>query len=80
MPIIAIVFMKLGHNATTAVVEELKKIPEITKLTSVTGDYDLIAEIEFDQMERLHEIFINDIDPLEGVAATKTAIVMKSLL
>ena len=72
--------MKLGHNATITVAAALKKIPEITKLTSVTGDYDLIAEVEIEQMERLHEIFVNDIDPLDGVAATKTAIVMKSLL
>jgi anthranilate phosphoribosyltransferase len=80
MPITAIIFMKLGHNATIPVSESLKKIPEITKLTSVTGDYDLIAEVELNEMERLHEIFVNDIDPLEGVAMTKTAIVMKTLL
>ncbi len=80
MPITAIIFFSIKHNSFKPVVDTLKKIPEITKLTSVTGDYDLIAEIEVDQMEQLHDIFVNKIDPEEGIINTVTSVVMKELL
>lgn len=80
MPITAIIFFSIKHNASKSITEALKKIPEITKLTSVTGDYDLIAEAQVDQLERLHDIFVNEIDPLEGIVNTVTSIVLKELL
>ncbi len=80
MPITAMIFFTIKHNSFKTVVDALKKIPEITKLTSVTGDYDLIAEIQVDQMEQLHEVFVNKIDPNEGIVNTVTAVIMKELL
>ena len=80
MPVTAIIFFSLKHGASGPVAQALKKIPEITKLTSVTGDYDLIAEAHVDQLERLYEIFVNEIDPIEGIINTTTAVVLKELL
>jgi DNA-binding Lrp family transcriptional regulator len=80
MPITAIIFFSIKHNASKTVTDALKKITEITKLTSVTGDYDLIAEAQVDQLERLHDIFVNEIDSLDGIVNTVTSIVLKELL
>jgi DNA-binding Lrp family transcriptional regulator len=80
MPITAIIFFSVKHGATAQVAQALKKIPEITKITSVTGDYDIIAEAQVEQLERLHDIFVNDVDQIDGVQNTNTAVVLKELL
>ncbi len=80
MPITAIIFFSLKHGASAQVAQALKKIPEITKISSVTGDFDLIAEAQVDQLEQLHEIFVNKIDTFDGIINTTTAVVLKELL
>ena len=45
MTIKAIMLCKLGISVIKPVIEELKNIPQITKVMSLTGDYDALAEI-----------------------------------
>jgi len=52
----AIILCKLGINVIKKVIEELKAIPEIKKVMSLTGDYDLMAEIEVETSEQLFDI------------------------
>ncbi|MFX1386243.1 MAG: Lrp/AsnC ligand binding domain-containing protein [Promethearchaeota archaeon] len=77
MPIKAIILCKLGISVITPVIEELKKIPQITKVMSLTGDYDVLAEVVVDTPEELYEIFANRIDMIEGITASNTHMVMK---
>ena len=58
-------------------IEELKKIPQITKVMSLTGDYDALAEIIVETPEELYEIFANKIDMINGITASNTHMVMK---
>ncbi len=74
----AVMFCKIEHKSLLRVLEELKNIPEIKKLFSLTGDYDVLAEIEVESSEDLYESFINKIDPIEGILNTNTHIIMKS--
>ena len=60
------------------VIEALKNVPEITKVFSLTGEYDILAEIEVDYTEQLYEAFAKYIDPIEGIINTNTHVVMKS--
>ena len=78
MTIKAIIFIKLQVNAMTKVIEQLKAIPQIKKLMSLTGAYDAIAEIETDTSDELYEIFAKKIDLIEGIIDTNTHVVMKS--
>ena len=55
-------FCKLGISVINKVIEELKKIEQIKKIMSLTGDYDLLAEIEVETSEELFDIFANQID------------------
>ncbi len=78
MTLRAIIFCKIEHNAMVSVLERFKAIPEIKKVLSLTGDYDIIAEIEVEDSEDLYDSFAKKIDPIEGIINTNTHIIMKS--
>jgi len=60
------------------VIKKLQEIPQIKKIMSLTGDYDVLAEIEVDTPEELFDIFANNIDLIEGINVSNTHMVMKS--
>jgi len=60
------------------VIEQLNKISEIKKVFSLTGDYDVAAEIEVDSPEELYNSFANKIDHIDGIVETNTFLIMKS--
>jgi len=74
----AIILCKLGINVIKKVIEELKAIPEIKKIMSLTGDYDLLAEIEVETSEQLFDIFSEKIDLIQGITVSNTHVIMKS--
>lgn len=78
MTIKAIIFCKLGISVINKVIEDLKKIEQIKKIMSLTGDYDLLAEIEVDTSEELFDIFANQIDLIDGIIQSNTHVIMKS--
>jgi DNA-binding Lrp family transcriptional regulator len=74
----AIILCKLGINVIKKVVKELKEIPEIKKVMSLTGDYDLLAEIEVEIPEELYDIFSEKIDLIDGIISSNTHVIMKA--
>jgi anthranilate phosphoribosyltransferase len=74
----ALIFCKLDHNAMVKVIEQFKVIPEIKKIFSLTGEYDVLAEIEVESSEELYNSFAKKIDPIEGIIKTNTHVIMKS--
>lgn len=73
----AVILVKVVPGNLHAVVDVLREIPEITKITSITGEYDILADVEVAHPERLHDIFNDTIDPVPGVRETLTHVVMK---
>ena len=45
---------------------------------SLTGDYDLLAEIEVETSEQLFDIFSEKIDLIDGIIASNTHVIMKA--
>ena len=78
MTIKALIFCQVYHKAMVNVLEEFKKIPEIKKVFSLTGDYDVLAEIEVESSDELYDAFAKKIDPIEGIVKTNTHVIMKS--
>ena len=74
----AIILCKLGINVIKKVIEELKAIPEIKKVMSLTGDYDVMAEIEVETSEELFDIFSEKIDLIDGIISSNTHVIMKA--
>ena len=78
MTIKALIFCQVYHKTMVKVLEEFKKIPEIKKVFSLTGDYDVLAEIEVESSDELYDAFAKKIDPIEGIFKTNTHVIMKS--
>ncbi len=78
MTVKAIVMCKLGISVINKVIEELKQIPQVEKIMSVTGDYDLILTILVNSTEELFDVFSNKIDLIDGIIESNTHVVMKS--
>ena len=78
MTLRALILCKLGINVINNVIDSLNQIPQIKKIMSETGDYDLICEIEADTSEKLFEIFSKKIDLIEGIIESNTHVIMKS--
>lgn len=78
MTIKAISLLKLGLSVINKVIEELKSIPQIKKIMSLTGDYDILAEIEVETPEELFDIFANKIDLIQGIINSNTHMVMRA--
>ena len=60
------------------VIEQLNEISEIKKVFSLTGDYDVAAEIEVESTDELYDSFANKIDHIDGIVETNTHVIMKS--
>ncbi|MHA1338034.1 MAG: Lrp/AsnC ligand binding domain-containing protein [Promethearchaeota archaeon] len=78
MPLKAIILCKLGISVIEKVIEELKKIPQIKQIMSLTGEYDILIEIITETSEELYDIFAKKIDLIEGIKMSNTHVVMKS--
>jgi len=78
MTIKALIFCQVHHKAMAKVIEEFKKIPEIKKVFSLTGDYDVLAEIEVETPEELFDVFANKIDLIQGISSSNTHMVMRA--
>lgn len=50
----------------------LLKIPEVTEVHPLMGEYDLIAKVESQDMDELEDILLNKIKTMKGVLCTKT--------
>jgi DNA-binding Lrp family transcriptional regulator len=58
------------------VIEELKKIPEITEFYRVQSIYNIIAKVNADSDDQLHEIIIKKVREIEGIKNTLTMIII----
>jgi Lrp/AsnC family transcriptional regulator, regulator for asnA, asnC and gidA len=83
---------KIGFNAYASILisvkpktfmssifEELASLPEVSFLASVSGDFDIEANVMCRDMEHLNELIGEKIHVLEGVFDTKTNMYMKIL-
>jgi len=61
------------------VYESLKRVPEITELHPLFGEYDILVKIECKDIDQIGEVVIKKIRALKGVVDTKTLIGTKSL-
>ncbi|MFX1393957.1 MAG: Lrp/AsnC family transcriptional regulator [Promethearchaeota archaeon] len=78
MTIKALIFCQVHHKTMAKVIEEFKKIPEIKKVFSLTGDYDILAEIEVESSDELYDAFAKKIDLIDGIIETNTHVIMRS--
>jgi Lrp/AsnC family transcriptional regulator, regulator for asnA, asnC and gidA len=57
-----------------AVAKELKKIPEITRLNYITGNYSMFIEIVCKDITQLRRVLHDDLQKINGIERTETFI------
>jgi DNA-binding Lrp family transcriptional regulator len=69
---IGFVLINVAPAHENDVFKKISKIPEITELHPLFGEYDLIAKIVTKDYEALGDIVVNKIRSITGVLDTKT--------
>jgi DNA-binding Lrp family transcriptional regulator len=71
----AYILINTNKGKLWKVATELRKNRYVKRVHVVTGQYDVIAFIEFDTMETLSRV-INNVHSIEDVTKTQTAVAM----
>jgi DNA-binding Lrp family transcriptional regulator len=72
--ITAFVMMNAERNRIVEIPDELLKIPGVTEVYSVAGDYDLIALVRVKEAEELAKVVTQNFAKVSGITRTKTQI------
>jgi len=74
----AFIMMKLGATEymglTKTVLEEISKIPGVTKAYAIFGRFDVIAEVEVEDLSELSRLTQDKLRAVSGVLSTETFI------
>ncbi|GJL50599.1 Lrp/AsnC family transcriptional regulator [Candidatus Nitrospira salsa] len=77
MSISAFILIDVTGNHTKSAYKTIMRIQGVQSLAAVTGAHDLIAQIEAETIEELHDIVLSRIRSIDGVLKTSTALVLK---
>jgi DNA-binding Lrp family transcriptional regulator len=70
----AFVMVKTAAGRSEEMVEATRELESITEAHIVAGDYDIIAEVEADEVYEVLHASSSGIQRLDGIADTKTYI------
>ena len=73
----AYILMTVEIGKTDEVLDHLRKIEEATRVSVTTGEYDIVALIEVEDLESLYDITVQRIHQIPGLVETTTAVVEK---
>jgi len=60
-------FLQLEQGHLKEIIAAIKEIPEVIKVITTAGEYDLLVEFEVANEEHLYEIFTKKVDTLPGL-------------
>ena len=70
----AFVMMNVERDRISAVPDEILRIPGVTEVYSVAGDYDIIAIVRVKEAEDLARTVTENFANVRGITTTKTQI------
>ncbi len=63
-------------NKLDDVSKKLAKIPQVTKVYEVTGEFDVLIEVEFESIDVFSNILKNEILKINGIKMTQSSLVL----
>lgn len=72
------VSLKVNPNLRQNICIALRKIHQISQICSISGEYDLLVNIQSSALEKLSEV-LNTVCSLEGVERTNSAIILDTI-
>ena len=76
-PLIAVITLDVAHDKIKLALEALSKRPEVRFVSTITGQYDVIAIARFRSTELLSEFVTKEMGKLEGVKDSETFICLE---
>lgn len=70
----AYVLINCNLGSEEDVIDELRRIPEVTEVSGVYGVYDLIVKVQTDTMDRLREVVAWHVRRISNVKSTLTLV------
>ena len=74
MSVRAYVLLRVEAGKLNSVVDSLSQLPEVKDAYPITGDYDIVADIEVEKVADIHELMSTKIHKIDGVKETNTHI------
>jgi DNA-binding Lrp family transcriptional regulator len=68
------VLINASPGRTLELVERLRDVPTIQDADAITGEYDIVAICEAQDLEALGTLIVGEIQQLEGVFKTTTCL------
>jgi DNA-binding Lrp family transcriptional regulator len=72
----AFILIKLKSKGLSPSIEALKKVKDVKRICTLTGEWDLLIEFEGESPEDLHDFHFS-IDSLDSIEDIVTNVVMK---
>jgi len=74
--ITALVLINVEMGSESEVLKALRKMDGVVEAFAVYGNYDVVAKVQAESLEKLNQIVTGRIRKLENVKATQTMIVV----
>ena len=71
---IAFILITIQNGRENEIADNLRKIPEVREAYSLYGDYDVIAKVEVEDLQRLNELRNEILKENKGILYTETLI------
>ncbi len=74
----ALMMIEISGQSTAQVIRKLRGIPELVKLHTTNGAWDLIAEINTPTLSEFDEV-LREVREVEGILNSETSVLLSSL-
>lgn len=72
------VLIQTARDSTAETAEAVAEIPGVAEVYSVTGEWDLVAVLRFQDFEQLDDIVTLGLRKLKGIARTQTLVAFRA--
>jgi len=76
MAVAAFILIEVAGDHTKSVSKTIQRITGVKAAHTVSGNYDLIVQIETDNMDTLSDLLLSKIRAVDGVLKTNTCFVL----
>ena len=76
MAVSAFIMVDVAGDHTKSAYKTITRIPLVERVDAVTGNFDLVVQIEAETLEALNELVLSRIRGVDGVIKTSTAIIL----
>ncbi|WXG47117.1 MAG: Lrp/AsnC ligand binding domain-containing protein [Candidatus Atabeyarchaeum deiterrae] len=79
MAVRAVILVRVTPRMLKHVLGEIEKLTLVKRYSTITGEYDVLIEAQANSVEELHDMLLDELDPIKGIEETNTHIILKDL-